>query len=215
MRDYMGACERWLREGAFHKIIFCENSGQDPTLLARRVAKWNANATLEVLTYKEPPYPPSLGKGYGELSIITFALQHSRLLIDGTKIVKVTGRYYVNNIDALIQPLERPDVDVVCDIRRGLTFADSRAFGASAPFLRRYLCPLTADANDSGGVYMEHLLARATLRAIADGGRWVPPADSLDIVGVSATTGAAYRRSWIHRTSRSALHKVKNWSLFR
>lgn len=58
-------------------------------------------------------FPAYLGKGYGELQIIKYAVEHSELLEKCDFIVKITGRYLVENIDTFLKELQTEDRTLV------------------------------------------------------------------------------------------------------
>ena len=195
-RDYETALARWLAEPFVNRVIFCENSGFDLRRFSLPGDGYQAHKSLELFSYREPSFPGVLGKGYGELSILRYVLQHANSLEPDSFIIKVTGRYHVRNARKYYNfARNRPDVDVICDLSRRLTFADTRIFGACARFLRDYFCPLIDQVNDAEGVFLEHVLARAVHRGIAEGIRWELPPCAPDIVGISGTFG-----TWETRT---------------
>ena len=205
-RDYRMALQRWTGVDSLDRIIFCENSGANLSQFAKGTP---GRARLQLLSYKEPAFPPELGKGYGELSTIRYVLNNVSDLCDDTWILKVTGRYFVTGIKSLLSQLQASQADVICELQRGLTFADTRVFCATTKFLREYLCPLIDQANDSQNVFIEHLLARATHKALSQGGSWEMPAYPLDVRGISGTFGNSYSHGMVRRTVRYFRHSVK------
>ena len=64
-------------------------------------------------------------------------LHHSKLLALSPRFLKVTGRYYLTNASAVLEFVNtRRDAAVICDMLLNLSWADSRAFGGDAEFLR-------------------------------------------------------------------------------
>jgi hypothetical protein len=215
-RDYEAALARWLAEPFVSRIIFCENSGFDLRRFSLPSDRYHTHPSLELLSYNEPPFPGTLGKGYGELSTLRYVLENANSLEPDSFIIKVTGRYHVRNARKFYDfARNRPDVDVICDLSRRLTFADARIFGACCRFLRDYFCPLIDQVNDSEGVYLEHVLARAVHRGIAEGVRWELPPCAPDIVGVSGTSGTWYARTPARRLVRELALRAKRRLLAR
>ena len=136
-------------------------------------------------------------------------LDHSKLLKATPRFLKVTGRYFVANASALLEFIQtRPDADVICDMRRNLTWADSRAFGGNRAFLETFLCPMLDQLNDSADSTFEHVLARAAHFAMAHCGLWIPAPFPIKIQGTSGSRGHVWQVSLSERiksTLRQAL----------
>lgn len=217
--DYKKALQIcWLSNQLPIDVVFCENSNFDladiRNLCARRTIP---GCQIETMSFDGQQYPPHLGKGFGEIGIISHALRHSEFLRDGNPlIVKVSGRLAISNIRKLLRMVQaRPDFDISCDLRGNLQWADSRIFIARADFLRAYLVPMQALADDSRGITFEHVLGRATHRAIGDGLRWAPIVCTPDIQGISGTSGIQYPNSWTSWLTRDAFRRLKNWAIAR
>ena len=174
LADYKKALLFWLKCQSLQNIVFCENSGADLAELRELVRTNNTyGKTIEFLSFYGQPPLPSLGKGYGEMRIISYALEHSTAVRDADFVLKVTGRLIINNVQKIIDGASRiTDVHVLCDLSHSLSFADSRVFLATPSFLSGYLVPFLDLINDSAGIYFEHVLARAAHRAMADGLSW-------------------------------------------
>jgi hypothetical protein len=212
--DYRTALERWLRHGDW-PIVFCENSGHDLSGI-ERVARACPNREVELLQFRGQTFPRHLGKGYGDLLIIRHALEHSRILRSADAVLKVTGRYYVENARAIVDGMRRnPDVDATVNLKRGLTYADSRVFGFRAPFVTQYLAAYQDHIDDSRGFHLEVALARAVLQALADGRRWAPLPVFPRIVGVYGTSNTPYRRIPGRWLLSEGIHRLKNYLMRR
>ena len=85
LREYAGAARFWARAPGIQGVVFCENSGHD--LSEIRGAFEGAAKPTEVLQFDGQGFDRSLGKGYGELMIMSHALEHSRLLRDADLVV--------------------------------------------------------------------------------------------------------------------------------
>jgi hypothetical protein len=80
--------------------------------------------------------------------------------------------------------------DVMCDIGRYLTYADSRFFAGTPEFMCDYLGREKDTVNDFDGIYLEHALACATTRALADRKVWRPLPAAPQLMGISGTLGS-------------------------
>src|SRR5262249_25319171 len=156
------------------------------------------------------------GKGVGEAQIIEHALAESKSLRGEGYVLKSTGRYTVPNIARLLPPSGGArGPDVICNLHDNLTRADSRLFFATPAFLTRYLLPRSAEIDDSRDVFIEHVLARAVLRAVSEGLRWELPRHRPHIRGVSGTWGARIGSPLAERQARAAVFRLRRMLLQR
>lgn len=197
LNDYREAFSKWLADESVESIVFCENSGYDVSTLAELVGRRDQRKRgVEFLSFDLREVNRGRGKGWGELRILNHIVDHSQLLASGRHFLKVTGRYYVRNAGKLLNYMgRREDVEIWCDLRRGMRFCDSRVFGGRVSFLARYICPRLDEVDEGNGVWLEHVLARAVLRAMSDGLTFSPLPYAPEIQGVSGTTNTRYRRS--------------------
>lgn len=214
LNDYRKALVLWLHDRGGQKLVFCENSSHDLVELERACQSNNPyGKEVEFLSFEGNNFLPQRGKGPGELAIIGYALNQSRLIKNDAQIMKVTGRLYVKNTAEIIRQIEaQQGTEIFCDLRAGLTYGDSRIFCTSARFLKTYLIPMQELADDSKNIYMEHLLGRAVHRAMADGVTWAMMPLVPDLCGISGTGGIAYRRFLPERIVRQILQKVKSFA---
>jgi len=209
--DYQTALSLWLKNSEVQRIIFAENSGFDLSSIKELVEAENTTGKLvEFLSFDGQDFPRQLGKGYGENITLQYVSQYSQLLKKSGRFVKVNGRYYVSNIGAVMSQIT-PDVEVVCDLSRNLSWADSRVFGGTREFLKKYLCPEGFKVNDSKGLFLEHALARAVHRAIADGRRWSFLPCVPKIRGISGTANIPYRNSHARGVAKSIVWCMKRF----
>lgn len=208
LRDYEESLELWFRSRLGLPFVFCENSAFD--LGRMQEIPGNDDERVEFLSFNGQGFPKEAGKGYGEVGILSHAVNNSSCLKHSKYVVKVTGRYYVKNISKIIKAIELDKgVDIYCDLAKNLSYSDSRFFIASVDFLKEYLCPIRSTINDSSGVFFEHALARAAHRAMSDGRIWSPLPYLPDIVGVSGTSNTVYKRTYIRRLKRNVCNSVK------
>jgi len=211
LSDYKQALRLWLGSTGVQTIVFCENSGFDLTEIETICQQRDSrHKTVEVLGFAGQEFDPRLGKGYGEMGIIAHAITRSRFITPTSLVVKVTGRYFMRNIDKLLAAMiVARDIDVFCDMREALSVADSRVFGGSVRFIANYLLPMQEHINDSEGIYFEHILARSTHRAMADGLRWAMLPEAPRIHGISGTNGMAWDESLLHNVRSSLSHQLR------
>jgi hypothetical protein len=211
LKDYVEALVWWLRDSPAKHIVVVENSGYDLSVL-RQVERDNAGHNgkiVEFISFDGQDFPRHLGKGYGEIVSLRQAVESSRLLAECGRFVKVNGRYCVTNIDCFIEAVASGG-DIVCDLSYNLCYSDSRVFGGTLEFLRDYLLKEGQLVNDTEGIYLEHALARAAHRALADGKVWSLPPCLPAIHGISGTFDKPLESRWYH-----VLHNKIRYSLKR
>jgi len=207
--DYVQSVAKWM-DSTTYPIVFCENSGYAIGNVEKVMRKCTDRET-ECLQFEGNDFPGELGKGFGELRIIEHAVQHSNLIMDSDYVVKVSGRYFIRNIEAVMSALSCSDsVYVMADLGLNLTWANSQVFVFQPSFIADYLSPFRDSMNDSKGFYFEHALARAILRAVSDGHEWMPLPSRPIIVGYSGTDDSPYGVSGVRLVAREMVHRVKN-----
>lgn len=215
--DYKRALKAWLSTPNVPPIVFAENSGYPNDELQAVVREHeNARHPVEFLSFDDNNYPRTLGKGFGELRTIRYALDNSRLIGADTLVVKVTGRHYVPNVnDVIVRPDPANVVDVYCDLRGNLTWADTRLFCAMPGFIREYFLPMEEAIDDTAGVTIEHALGRAAHLAMSKGRRWSMFPHAPVIRGISGTADFTYPDSFITRYKQELFRSVKTAVLAR
>ncbi len=209
--DYVNALTKWVRTEGF-SFVFCENSGYRLDKVKKTVEFFEEKGLIEIIQFDGQDFPRELGKGYGELLIIVYAIKNSKIIETADYIIKISGRYYVNNIKAIAKPLCRNnDIYVMADFRRNFNYVDSRIFAFKPSFVLNYLSKFQDIINDSKGFYLEHALSRAILRAMSDGYKWMPLPCKPIITGYSGTSNTPYKTSKIRWLFGNVLHRVKNY----
>ena len=207
--DYIDSIKKWI-ENISYSILFCENSGYNSKI--EEILKGYVDRKTEFLQFNGQDFPRELGKGYGELQTIKYAIQHSNLIKGSDYVIKVNGRYFIKNIEKIACALSsNKDVYVMADLKKELTWADSRVYAFKPSFITEYLSKFQDLINDSKGFYLEHALARAILRAISDGYKWMPLPSKPFIIGYSGTADIPYSSSKIRWLAGEVMHLAKNY----
>lgn len=208
--DYINSIKKWI-EKADYSIVFCENSGYNIDKI-KSIIKGSRNNKIEILQFEGQDFPRELGKGYGELITINYAIEHSDFIKRSNFIIKINGRYYIENIKKIVNSLlKENDCYCMVDLSRDLTWGESRVFAFKSSFFHNYLSKFQDLLNDSKGFYLEHALARAVLRAVSDGHKRIPLPYKPIIIGYSGTSDASYRTSKIRQLTSETIHRVKNY----
>lgn len=143
--DYLASLRLWMATP--FPVLMVENSGAEASAIQSMAAK--DPERVEFLQFEGNRYPRHLGKGYGEMEILRYALEHSRLLKEHSVMAKVTGRLFIANYELL------QEGDWLCE--RGHS---SKVFVCETSFIPELL-KTQEGLDDSQGVYFEHAYASA------------------------------------------------------
>lgn len=187
--DYKTALVKWLAEPSIAAILFCENSGSPLDELLALAEKFNIHHKKIVFTsYKAPSHEAARGKGYGELGAMRHAISESQL-VSSSRILKVTGRYHIENFDTIAADIRRWKHAALlsCPIHNQ-SLIPSECFVATVEFLEQYFFPRQESINDPLNFYFEHALAEAAQEASRKGACHATFSARPRIMGISGTT---------------------------
>ncbi len=207
MTEYKDALNSWILHGGASRIIVCENSGAELAELKMSIPA-NKSPNVEFVSYVDLKSGPTRGKGYAELGEIERVLSCVNNIALTDVVVKCTGRLIVRNGAELLRRVAHIDFDVMCDLRKYLTYADTRIFAATREFLENYLIQRRETVNDNSGIYLEHALAAAVGTGLANGKKWRPFPLLPQIVGVSGTTGKSMTDPVLKGVARRTYYRL-------
>lgn len=208
-KDHINALTKWMRLP--FPVVFCENSGYELGKI-RNIVEERAKNDIEILQFYGQDFPRELGKGYGELNTIKYAINHSQVIKKSDYVIKINGRYFIKNIEKIVNILSSSkDIYVMADLNKNLTWAESRVFAFEPSFILNYLSEFQDLLDDSKGLCFERALGRATLRAMADGQKWAPLPCNPSIIGYSGTSDTKDERSTLRLVIGGVIHSVKNY----
>lgn len=118
LNDYCKALEFYLTisTSIIERIIFVENSNSDLEPLKRISYSSTHDKVVEFISFPNGnDFPPEYGKGYGEMLMLNFALDNSKIIKPNDVFWKATGRLVCNNIAQLISGSPE-SYDVYCDL---------------------------------------------------------------------------------------------------
>ena len=101
--QYLEAIDFYLRETDCD-IVFCENTGAD---IFDEIESAEKYKRLEYLTFDGNDYDKRRGKGYGEATIIRYAIENSQRIKNVDSVIKITGRIIIRNISELLQIISK------------------------------------------------------------------------------------------------------------
>ena len=122
MDDYVSALDFYIDElgNAIDRIIFVDNSNADLSPLQALVDTRGASREVDLIAYPGLDHSPEYGRCYGEMRLLNYAMVTPTILAlpEDTIFWKVTGRYKVRNLGALVGA--RPaNAAFYCDMRVG------------------------------------------------------------------------------------------------
>lgn len=202
LNQYLLALQFYLQNTSC-PIVFVDNSNMDKTPFLEYESQYGSR--LEILSF-DGNKVKTQGKGFGEMEIIEYALIHSKfnLLLDKHRIVKITGRLIVRNINSLLKCDKwhlYPYKSIVCHINSDLTFADSRVFISLGSFMN-LLVKQKKHLNDTKGIYFEHLLCQQIKQQKTF--TFFPFITEPHFEGISGSTGIKYEKP-----NTSLLYKLR------
>ena len=96
--DYLKSLRQWAVASSLPFVVV-ENSAANLTALRREFTNF------EFVSFRDASIEPSRGKGDAEYRAIKYALKHSTLLGSCDRVVKITGRYFLENFDKVLKNL--------------------------------------------------------------------------------------------------------------
>ena len=188
LHQYEAAIEWWIRKSNFKNIIFIENSG-----FLFDVQKYTQLAELNQKKFEYIPGTPYVeetiahGKSYGEIKLISEAIEKSKLLKKENSFYKCTGRLIIKNVNKILKANYKSDT-----VFTGIPtdqWAFTWFFSVNRDFYQKYLSDAYEYVDDQNGIYMENVYYKRLLehRDLIDTFSVYPNVD-----GVSAGTNSQY-----------------------
>jgi hypothetical protein len=114
---YIKSIRQWLYDTEL-KIVLVENSGYEFKELDEELKKYSGR--FEIILFNEDTLEEceylrgNADKGASELFSINYAYKNSRLLNNTEFIIKITGRYFIKELESYIQEYNLKMYDVLC-----------------------------------------------------------------------------------------------------
>lgn len=151
---------RWaISDSPFTEIVYADNSGcgleffHDYTRLAE-----TKNKKLELLSFSTADNYIRYGKGYGEGSIIEYAINHSRLIRENKEqyFFKITGRLKIENISGMMAHWDLKKVYLFRNYPL-YDMLDTRFYGMPIAIYKKYFMKAYTRVNDKELNYLEKI----------------------------------------------------------
>lgn len=148
---------KWYLQNTLFRILFVENSGTD---ISDKFLSYINENRLEILTFNgNHTFDPKLGKGFGERNIIEYAIGHSFFLSKKPRVIKISGRIIIHNINELVMNSSTVNniyVNTLIVDKR--IFASSKLFICPFNFLQDFFLHDSLSIDESRKIYFEHCL---------------------------------------------------------
>ncbi|EAZ79803.1 hypothetical protein [Algoriphagus machipongonensis] len=162
--DYFKAAEFYLGKG--FPVVFVENSMYHSERIFNLK---NRFPEFEILQFESTS--SHLGKGHGEKQLMDYALANSTLLAQSEYLLKITGRYIVQNIQEFIGGLETDMKPVYINFLRDLTWGDTRILLMSKAYYKEIFAPFCDQyLDEKNNVILERVFARSVHHHMSKGG---------------------------------------------
>lgn len=157
LEQYRKAIVFYLNCKEVSGVILCDNSmSVDSDFFQEKEKAKKIGKPLEIMyIHTDESKISQYGKGYGEAEILDHVVNHSCLLKQNDRFLKVTGRLMLTNADTLIKKAE-PDIDIVIN-QCGEASVDSRFFIAKVGMYKQFFGEAKYSVNDNVGKYLENI----------------------------------------------------------
>jgi len=197
LADYILSIKQWLAEPNIHDVIFCENSGSSLEQIDQLVRTDNQyRKQIRLLSYKTEG-EGNKGKGYGELGIIKEAITSCDLPAS-THLLKVTGRYYVENIGQIVEDIELKGASITTGafLLPYPGWIATECFCGTVEFFQQHFCPMQTNVDDSIGKWFEQALVAAVQNATQAGLTHAVFSKAPRLVGISGGSGLPWESTY-------------------
>lgn len=192
-QHYLSAINYYLSNTDL-KIVLVENSNYD---LSPYFIDEIKRRRIEILFFNGNTFDKSLGKGYGEMLILKYALFHSDFVKESNNILKITGRYKILNIDYFVKYINNIDKNNIgLYVHENFSYCHSTIFVANKDFLLNYLFRFGDLIDDTKNYFFEIALKNAFLSYLQNNHYYKPFAQVVRIKGVFGTYNVNYNDSY-------------------
>lgn len=172
LREYISNLKKLADTGGdVRRVIFCENS-EAACHQITALTDFFRNKGVELEVWKVPlPVSESFsGKGWAEVLMVSWALEHIPSLRDCKAFIKITGRYQVLNLKRILRLIKsaakiHPDLKYVTPpfSSESRPHVTTHFFWSDCHFFKSKLSDLFRAVNDAKGFYLEHAFAERLL----------------------------------------------------
>lgn len=142
------------------KIVVVENSNFD---FSPYFTKEIEEKKIECLHFDGNTYDKFIGKGYGEACIIEYALSNSYFIKNTTAIIKITGRFKIDNIRTVVKLCNNKSNTIYTMYSRKVPYVFKSVLVIAPVGFWKLFVSQKEQINDSKKIYFEHLLYRLSI----------------------------------------------------
>lgn len=160
LEQYLHALDFFIESASVTDIVFCDNSNAnaDYSRVVKKAQK--EGKQLEILKFSQDVIRYSeKGKSYGELCIMNYILDHSKLLEKYSDFYKITGRLIVSNIDSISNNIIRNNKSKFVYLGNPINSyskkIDTRFYYMTKADLKKLIKPLYNIVDESKGITLE------------------------------------------------------------
>lgn len=213
LKQYIASVLFYLSSSLIKKIIICDNSNFDYSKISSITEMAFRNKKhIEFLRFQgSKDKIQEFGKGFGEGEILEFVLNESKLIKhEELGFLKVTGRLKILNIDNVLSYL-KPDRNYFNSVNLNplikLNKVDTRFYYCTKKDFEYYLKESHKAVNDNLGIYLEHKYFDSLIeKSVQFSAFKILP----KFLGISGSTGAAYKVSNLNFFFRQMLYNLSN-----
>jgi hypothetical protein len=198
LQQYLDSIHFYLDSKNIKKIIVCDNSGFDYSLITTLVEHAvKKNKIIEFLYFKGTlDKIQEFGKGFGEGEIMSFVFKNSKLINqEENTFLKVTGRLKIINIDSVVKSLKsnltyfQPvNLNPFVNLKK----VDTRFYQCTKLLFEELLKDSYFDVHDKENVFLEHVYYKKLVdNRIKFKNFIILP----NFLGISGSTGIVYEMS--------------------
>jgi len=192
-----------------YPIVFIDSSNtisNSITNIGKGIESFEYHAFSSINSY--------LGKGHGEKEILDYAFQKSELLANAKHVVKINGRYCINNIDKIIEKVKLSNADIRVNFGLNLSRCDSRLIIFKPDFYIHYFKPtLEKYLDEPSKMFFENVLSRSVHLLMAEGGIYEPWPMYPYYKGINGANGNKVDFKFVKRLRYTLFYRLKIWFL--
>ena len=195
---------RWLADRTGLELLVVENSGVGAAEL-ETVVRGSGGEHHRFVVDTDAAAVETEGRGVGEARLLDAAARvlASQAWGAGDTVTKVTGRLFVPNLMSVLGP---EPVGIQAGLRSDLAWCDSRCFTLPFSAFETHLASMDEEIDEPREVYLEVVLARRLLAAVAAGVPWQGWRRLPRFEGVSGSSGERYEA--LANRSRRLVHDL-------
>lgn len=204
-KQYLDALKYYA--GLDYPIVFIDSSNTTSEVIIEAGKKIN---DFEYHTFSS--VNSYLGKGHGEYEILDYAINNSSLMAEAKYIVKITGRYRINNINDIVERVKLSNADIYTSFGLNLRKCDSRLIIFKPSFYNCYFkLTLEKYLNEPSKIFFENILSRSVHLLMSEGGIYEPWPLYPFYNGINGANGKKVNFGLLKRMKYTLFYRLKVW----